>query len=157
MSIVAVTGLDSESVSPHCTGPIDGIRGSMSSVVFESAIERAGTSRLAREIPSWGKTQSQELCFNSYFHRISHSRNQPTFIVHISNSAVPIDAEKECKPLNLQERGEKQLNQNRLPLADYRIRQSKKGLFSGLTLEMEKSRVSPPLTTGGISYLRDCS
>ena len=53
MSIVAVTGLDSESVSTHNTVPIDRISGSMASVVLESAIERAGISRLAREIPSW--------------------------------------------------------------------------------------------------------
>ncbi|KAL8096787.1 hypothetical protein AgCh_037665 [Apium graveolens] len=39
----------------------------MASVVLESAIERAGTSRLAREIPSWGEAQSQELCNNPYF------------------------------------------------------------------------------------------
>lgn len=38
-TIVALTGLDSESVSTHSTGPIDGISGSMASLVLESAIE----------------------------------------------------------------------------------------------------------------------
>lgn len=66
-----------------CRCRIDGISGSMASVVLESAIERAGTSRLAREIPSWGEAQSQELCNNPYF-RVQQNRLCRAILLKIS-------------------------------------------------------------------------